>query len=280
MTPYRKPAISEQLWKDAYRPLKVTAWLRTPLALLPHAGLPLDGILEYAAFTIGRRRQANAASKRQRDRGEWPAVLQYRDPHDPGRWLPTITNEPVNFVLPVKRWGHRDNPDWYWLASWQSYPDGFELDRAHWNRRFDGCDPELSDWLNFGGRRGAVPMTAGRYKSYHMPMALIVAPRLEWYCIGAADGVSLLLREITNLGHKRSQGLGEVIHWRVEVAREDWSCWRDGRPMRALPAPEPDTAHRCGWEAIRSPYWHPSRRRLCLLPPVPTPELQPAEAAC
>lgn len=230
------------LWSGDYRPLRVVAHLRAPIAMLPHDGLPLDGILEYAAFQLG-----------------WPPVLQY-----PG-FLPRLTDrDPANFVLPVKRSGHKCDPDWFWCASWACFPGGFELDRTHWNRRFDGCDPELTEFLNFGGRRGAVGVGSGRYKSYHMPMCLIVAPRVEWYCMGAADGIAKLLREVTHLGHKRSQGYGELTRWEIHAMRQDWSCRRDGLPTRPLPCREGEAAG--GLVGIRAPYWHPSRRRPCVLP--------------
>lgn len=273
-----KATVSEPIWHDDYRPLRVVAHLRSPIAMLPDEALPLDGILEYAAFTVGRRRQANAiGGKRQRERCAWPAVLQYRDPVDPSRWLPTITNEPLNFALPVKRWGHRANPDWYWCASWAFFPDGFELDRAHWNRRADFADPEMGEHVNFGGRTERISISSGRYKSYHMPMCLVVAPRVEWYCFGALDGVTMLLREITNLGHKRGAGWGEIARWEILAMRDDWSCWRGDAPARALPD-EPGE-YRRGYAPIRSPAWHPSRKRLCILPPARVPGLTTARTA-
>lgn len=258
-----------EMWTGVYRPLRVVAHLASPLACVPGEPLlPLDGLLEFAAFKLG-----------------WPPVLQYTDGN--GRHhLPRLDSScPANFVLPVKRIGHKCDPDWFWSASQAEFPAGFELDRTHWNKRFDGLDPNLERHLDFGGKRGRVGIAAGRYKSYHMPLCLIVAPRLEWHCLGAVDGVTRLLREVTHLGHKRSQGHGEVIRWEVYAEREDRSIWRaDGQPARSLPL---GWLERQGYElgvweratvSIRPPSWHPSRRRDCAVPPQPIPGMAKAVA--
>lgn len=241
-------------WSNPYRPLRITAHLASPVACVPgEVVLPLDGILEYASFQAG-----------------WPHVLK----HHLGRYLPRIdSRDPANFLIPVKRWGHRDNPDWFWCASQAEFPGGLTIDRSHWNKRFDGTRPEFEDHLSFEGRRGKVVISSGRYKSYHMPLCLLVAPRIEWHCLGAADGVGKLLQRISHLGHKRSQGWGEVLRWEIHAARHDRSLFRaDGSPARALPLsclPElgahadPDMV---ATAPVRSPAWHASRRRHCLVP--------------
>lgn len=245
-------------WNDPYRPLRVVAHMTGPVAIVPgEPVLPLDALLEYAAF-----------------QARWPAVFK---PAGGGRMLPRLSSsDPANFCIPIKRHGHKVDPDWFWCASWAVFPAGFEQDRQHWNRRFDGADPELTHHLDFGGRRGNIPVALGRYKAYHMPICLVVAPVIEWHCLGAADGVATLLTGITHLGHKRSQGWGEVRSWEVWPAREDRSLFdADGAPARALPMSyfsrrqSPDPAWRRLHCAIRSPSWHPSRRRECACPAVP-----------
>lgn len=236
------------LWTGSYRPLRVTAYLASPVAMLPHDALALDGILEYAAFTL-----------------DWPTVLPYVAKPGQKRVLPRLTDkDPANWRLPVKRLGHKGDPDWYWAASWAVFPDGFTVDRTHWNRRFDGGHAGLSRHLNFGSKSEKVCVSAGRYKSYHMPMCLITASSLQWWCVGAVDGLAKLLSEIRQLGHKRSQGYGEIRRWEIYPSQEDYSCWQNGLPMRALPDREGD--YRRGWHSIRAPNWHSSRKRLCVLP--------------
>lgn len=247
-------------WSGLYRPLRIVAHLSSPIAMLPHDALPLDGILEYAAFRVGL-----------------PPVRQYIGPEGIRRSLPRLTDkDPANWILPVKRQKHKCDPDWYWSASWVEFSDGFEVDRTHWNRRFDGGAADLSRHLTFMGKSEKVTVSAGRYKSYHMPMCLMVARTAQWWCLGAVDGVAQLLSEIHQIGHKRSQGYGVVNRWEIWPARQDYSCWRDGRPMRALPDQEGD--YRRGWQAIRAPHWHSSRRRLCILPDERVPGLRERNA--
>lgn len=240
-------------WKEAFRPLRVVAHLASPVAAIPGEPLlPLDGILEYAAFALG-----------------WPGVdrkgQSNRTPLRP------LHEQPTNFLLPLKRHGHRADPDWFWFASWASFPGGYTTDRVHWNKRFDGADPVLTERLDYQGRRGKADIGAGRYKSYHMPMCLVVAPCLQWHCLGAADGVARLLAAIHQLGHKRSQGFGEVRKWELFAARQDYSLLdAQGRPARALPASQFSDGDR-RHTGLRAPYWHPSRRRECVTPAMPAP---------
>jgi CRISPR type IV-associated protein Csf3 len=262
------------LWVDDYRPLLVRAYLGSPIAMLPHDGMPLDGILEAAASKIGRRLLSGArlhANGRplNRPRDGWPVVLQYRRETPTGTvWTGCLDDGKVNYVLPVKRSGHRGDPDWLWHCSWAVFPRGYELDRTHWNKRFDGGDAALDHYLTFGGRSERINPKAGRYRSYHQPLPLLIAPLVEWYCLGAADGLTLLLAQITHLGKKRGYGNGEVLRWELWPLREDWSLWRDGRPMRALPDGPwfASRDYRRGRYAIRAPYPDPTRVRDCVLP--------------
>lgn len=262
-------------WSDDYRPLRVVAHMAAPVACVPgEPFLPLDAMLEYSAFRLGL-----------------PPVLK-PDPARAGqhsRYVPRLSgSDPANFVLPLKRFGHKDDPDWCWRASWGKWLGGYEIDRQHWNKRFDGCVPGLGDHLDFGSRRGSVPVSSGRYKSYHMPLCLMVGRAIEWQCLGACDGVAQLLREIHHLGHKRGQGWGEVKRWEVCPSRVDLSfADEQGAPARALPVSyftrgldgfpplSPDWPRMAC--AIRAPSWHPSRRRECVVPAFPAPAVSVSE---
>jgi CRISPR type IV-associated protein Csf3 len=256
--------VSSNLWRAEYRPLIVEAYLISPVAcVFGEPFLPLDGILEAASFHLG-----------------WPAVLKPVLRDQRVYYLPrTDHTDYANYLIPVKRFGHKDDPDWFWHASWAACPDGFALDRSHWAKRFDGTDPDLSGHLDFQGRSGRVNISSGRYKHYRMPLCLIVAKRLRWHCLGAFDGVAKLLREITHLGHKRSQGYGEVLCWEVLRDSDDYSLWtHEGFPARALPASYFEEARlpECfprALTALRPPHWHPSRLRECVIPETPSPSL-------
>lgn len=235
-----------------YRPLRITAHMGAPIVMLPHESLPLDGVLEWAA-------SKSRAEVVQRD-------LLPRDKRGRRR-LPPITQQAFNFKIPVKRIGHKDDPDWHWAASWAQFPDGFETDKAHWNKRADFGDPALSSHLTFGGKSEKVNLSSGRYKSYHVPLSLVCADRVEWYVLGDHERIARLLRKITHLGKKRAYGFGETLKWSIHATDRDRSCWSDdGRPMRALPNREGN--YRRLNHGIRAPYWHHQTKRLVIVPDV------------
>ena len=233
-----------------YEPLKIAADMAAPIVMFPHDALPLDGMLEWAAF-----------------KSRAPVIQRYllgseangRQP------LPSINQQAFNFKIPVKRVGHKEDSDWYWAASWAQFPEGYETDKSHWNRRFDGGQPGLGEYLDFQGRSEKISVSSGRYKGYHHPLSLVVTPRVEWYCLGDAEGIAKLLTKITHLGKKRSQGWGEVLRWSIYKSDRDRSQWSDaGRPMRALPHRQGD--YRRGFHGIRPPYWHHQVKRDLILP--------------
>ncbi len=101
---------------------------------------------------------------------------------------------------------------------------------------------------------------SGRYRGYHMPVFYRVADRVEWYVVGDAERIRHLLRTVTHVGKKTSQGWGSVSRWAVELHAEDWSCYRDGKPMRAIP-------QRGGiLYGVRPSYWIPQNQTECILP--------------
>lgn len=240
-----------------YLPLIVEALMAGPIAMQPDDGLPLDGILEYAAYL------ANAPVIQ---REFLPAATNRR------RALPNIHEQAINFKIPVKRIGHKDDPDWHWSASWAEFPDGYELDRTHWNKRTDFSKPGLWPHVDWQGKSEKVNVASGRSKGYHMPMTLVVAPRVRWYAMGCPERIAGLLTRITHLGHKRGQGWGEVARWSIRRSARDYSRWRDGRPMRVLPDRKGSYQRRfCG---LRPPYWHRQNQGDYIVPdPRPAPGL-------
>jgi len=234
--------------KEQYLPLRIVADMASPIGMYSHDALPLDGLLEYAAahsnYDIVQR-------------AEFPRGSDGR------RRLPPMTDRVYNFRLPVKRIGHKTD-EWYWAASWATFPRGFETTVDHWNRRTDFADPELQPVLLDTGWTQKLNVSGGRYKSYHCPLPQIVTPVVEWFCLGAPAKISRLLQRITHLGKKRGYGGGEVIRWTIYRSGDDFSCWRDGQPMRALP--NRDGEYRRGYHRLRAPYWRHEDKNLAVLP--------------
>ncbi len=210
-------------------PLKITAHPRC--GVITHPNMPIDGILLYAAMAMHYGSQVvttpGAANKAAGGRFDLPLA---------------VVNE---------------GPQWYYAASFAVWPSAVADGRDYWNKR---ADQQYTDIVDFGRRRGVINNAAGDYKSYHMPVYYRHALEVSWYVVGDRDEIRRLLATMTHIGKKSSQGWGRVNEWRVEPWGEDWSTWRDGRLMRAIP----DAAgQRHGY---RPPYWLPENQARCRLP--------------
>lgn len=212
-----------------YTPLRVRAWLRSPV--VADQWLPLDGVLlyQYTRFDMGSRDASfSGASHLEQPKGE--AMRGGRIP--------------VDYV---------HGKDWYYRCSWAQwgpYVDGQDA----WSKRFDMTHAELID---FKGRRGRIDTSAATYKAYRMPVFYRAALWVEWYCVGDPRRVGELLYAVTHLGNKTSQGWGRVMRWEVEPWPDDWSVMRDGRLTRGVPvyhAPR-GQAQVMGLYGVRPPYW-------------------------
>lgn len=157
--------------------------------------------------------------------------------------------------LPLERCGEGD--DWYWACSFAQYEQAQEY-IGHWHKRFDA--DLASEYVDFLGRRGKVSGTMGRYRAYRMPLVIRVTPHIDWYCMGEAETIRDLLKLVTHIGKKASQGYGTVTEWQVERWPQDWSVYGpDGRLMRAIPGGDRTYG-------IRPPYWLPANWRECRMP--------------
>ena len=196
------------------QPMKVTAFMQTGKVAATDLFLPLDSIL---------------------------AEVWMRQ-HYPERMAATQSAiKPEDFItpeLPFERRGEGD--DWYWACSFAcGKPQREEI--VYWHKRFD--DKEAEAYVDFGGRRGKVDTGAGFYKDYRMPLVTYLIPVLSWYAVGDITTVWEMVRAVTHIGKKRSQGYGRVARWQVEAWPEDLSH------LRAVPDP-------AGSEmGIRPPYW-------------------------
>lgn len=175
--------------------------------------------------------------------------------------LPPPDIECVEVSIPVAQ--ERD----IYLATTAKY-EIEEYDR-HWiNRRFPIEEAQSLSESKFK----RVQLSTGPTKSYRIPLEVgyLRNSRMEWWCIGDAHEIRLLLAHITHLGKKRAVGKGLVDAWKVTPC-EPWSGFpvvRDGAPLRPLPLDWPGLdAPELGMRVLRPPYWQRWREETCAVPP-------------
>lgn len=110
-------------------------------------------------------------------------------------------------------------------------PVGFSTrDIAYWHKR-----QQSGRWT--GTKRGTFTITAtkGRWMERRVPLPVTVCNEFVVHCMGHAEEIARLLKPLTFVGKRRTNGFGEVQEWRVEVA-ETFDLVQEGRLTRALPA--------------------------------------------
>lgn len=236
----------------AMRPLRVRAYLRT--GVVSDAYLPLDGVLLYQAM---RRR------------------FGPRDATLPGVSSLPWSLDGVHGLVPLEE--RNPGPQWYYACSFAQWPPHVTEGKDHWNKRFDA---QYADIVDLGTQRRVI-VEQGRYRSYHMPVFYRCALWVEWYAVGNIEAVRDLLCDVWSLGKKGVQGWGRVGRWEIEPWPHDWSEWREGQAMRAIPASVFGTSFPLDlrlW-GYRPPYWMKENQALCLVPTVSEASAIPATNA-
>jgi len=131
--------------------------------------------------------------------------------------------------------------------------------------------------FNFQGSKNHYSTVKVLYpKNYHMPIVVKSYKTITFYVRGDLEEVKRLLESyIFYLGKKGSQGFGQIKEWEFEEIDEDWSVWKDEKPMRPVPVSEckkqienmirrqePINARQ---HPIIPPYWR-KETELCLMP--------------
>lgn len=212
-------------------PLHIRAYLRTQV--VSDVALPLDGILLYQAMRRAygpRRRTLSGAMPNEQ--------LAMR-----GIYLPLACCD-------------TGTEHWYYKCSFAQWPEETVEGKSHWVKRINTKRLGIVDF----GRKRKIVTAKGRYRLYHMPVFYYAAPHIDWYVVGNLEQVRDLLSDVWAIGKKQAQGWGRVRRWVVEPWSEDWSVWRDGKPMRAVPA---DDGMYIGF---RPPYWLRENQTVCIVP--------------
>lgn len=192
----------------------------TPLIVRAHLGAPVAGPQPWVHF------DAVLAN----------AVVRLRGPRRVV--APTSADRLERIALPLAREGA------IWCAS-ALWPVGdAPAGRSAWRMR-----PAL-EYAHLIRER-IVRIDSGRTKAYDE--ALTLWPQRVWEarCIGQPAEVRKLLRQISAIGKKCSQGYGRVVRWEVE-ANDLGREWRSWGGITRRPLPDPDGV-RMG---VMPPYWY------------------------
>lgn len=211
--------------------LRVTAWMVSPIVGDPPH---IDALLE---FEMAQRH--GVACKLRRD-------------------LPAPPESAIHIPMLRRRIGGRS------VACCSSpIVDLHRSSREHFTKRLA---VEHTDLLSANERR-VVATGNGTYKSYRLPIDLIVCRRVVWFCEADRRPLLKLLKSVTAIGPKRSHGFGRIARW--EADHVDGSFWwfADSPTGRVLMRPLPDgdhlpadlTGYRRDFGACSPPYWHPDR---------------------
>lgn len=216
-----------------YEPLKIRAYLQT--GIISDQFLPLDAIIYY--HTVREKY------------GE-----QYEC-----RPLESSMPQYGKVTLPFAR-KLSGNPFWFYSCSFAQWPDDTAVDMQSFSKRFD---LKYSDLIDFGKLTAKITTSRGRYKGYFIKVYYRHALYVDWYAYGNKSEIEFILKFVTHLGKKTSQGWGAVKAWNVESFHSDWSVrgFDDNRLMRAVPVKENGLL----W-GIRPSYWLPEHQFLCKLP--------------
>ena len=220
-----------------FTPLKITAY--PECGIICDRYLPIDSIID---------RQCNREA------------FGHEDVTVPGEVLePQL--EAVRERMPIKRirftTSDQRRREYYYSASFAEWSHAIE-GQDHWVKKFDS---KLIDLLE-RRKMARLNVASGRYRGYHMPVFYRAACAVSWYVVGDGDRIMQLLSTLTHIGKKTSQGWGAVSRWEIKPWPEDWSLYRNGHVMRAIPA---ETGTLYGY---RPSYWLPRNKTPCLLPAI------------
>lgn len=214
---------------DRVEPLRVTAWMRSPVAFSRDDGLRLEGALS------------------------WVVVAMVTGEPPPEAFAGVPRGAYVDIAVPMAD---------TLIAGWRIAqcsdavlaPVAAEVVR----RRRKKPHPEAMALAK-------VQTTGGPWKALDIPVAAWASPVLVWYAVADRERLEALLRETHALGRGRSGGLGNVDAWSVDRDESALTRWRE-RPLpvdAGAPVPEGRTLRTVG---VRHPFWHPRVRTLAACP--------------
>ena len=185
-----------------------------------------------------------------------------------GKGLPE-TPEPYAIPLPLQLfWTCPDTEAPLWNATQFFEMDAQGTEAEHWHKR--GYKPKFLK----PGRNGK-PHNAnfqnGPHKEYRMPMQIYKCLHYRAFCVGSLTDIAELLKSITAIGKKRSQGYGIVKHWKLKQI-ESFAYTHQNRLIKTFPCAYPDkpalktgvvfNIYETAWTP---PYWLPTLFQKCIV---------------
>lgn len=182
-------------------PLKITITLNTPVVTGKHP-ICLDGVLNRAlALDL------------------WGSAALDMD-----------TSNLPDLPLPLKKSGFKKE---YYHASIMFYKYGV-YDNSTWYKTADYKDQHLED----PDDKTKVDIGRGYFKSCNITMTHLNDDKVYFYANGDKDEIKRLLKLITHLGKKSSQGYGRIGKIEITMEDKDKSVFCDNKLMRPVPLSE------------------------------------------
>lgn len=217
--------------KEPFKPLKITFYLSTPLALT-YPWIFFDGLIAH---------------------------LYWRK-HSPElyRALPSkVVAKKIGDIipdLPLKRFG----PIFHASVSF------FDVEGKYVTfiyKKFFGRKLPLEKM-----RRRKIDKARGFFREWRISLVTVPARKVVFYCNGRAGEIEELLRGLPTLGKKGAAGFGFIKKFSIEELGEDCSIVKDGVAMRSIPLSMVEWSSEVVAMAYKPPYWAKENVTLCAPP--------------
>ena len=93
--------------------------------------------------------------------------------------------------------------------------------------------------------------------------------KITFYCNGDKEEITRLLSYLTNIGKKTSIGSGKIRKITVKSTNEDYSFFKNDKPMRPIPATFDVPivpGMRFEQQPYKPPYWDKNNVCMCIVP--------------
>lgn len=111
---------------------------------------------------------------------------------------------------------------------------------------------------------------SGRYKNYLESFEVTFIEEMKFYAFGNPKEINRLLSQVRFLFKKRSQGRGEIQSLSVNPIKQDFTLWKNNRPMRPIPVElikeGSHNQYELNMSRLYPPYWGRDERVLCVVP--------------
>ena len=152
------------------------------------------------------------------------------------------------------------HPDGYFMASQLMYNESCARETVQrWRKRWDQKNERFAD---FGKNKRKIDVQRGEFKSYDMPIRLVVVPEV-WFVFesnNVHEVERLVAKHVFSLGKKHTVGHGEISGFNITEVNEDIIR---PIPFRLLNNCDKDTEIR--FCTFAPPYWDVSKADKCAI---------------